>query len=78
MDHPPVDWHDLAANHDFALDEQMRVEAIARGAYLFPLPTKQCSISAAHTGADIDLTLSILRASLETAQTEAAAIPAGR
>jgi len=78
MDHAPVDWHDLAANHDFALDEQMRLEAISRGAYLFPLATKQCSISAAHTSADIDLTLSILRASLETAQAEVAAIPAGR
>jgi len=59
MDHAPVDWHDLAANHDFALDEQMRLEAISRGAYLFPLATKQCSISAAHTSADIDLTLGL-------------------
>jgi glutamate-1-semialdehyde 2,1-aminomutase len=78
MDHAPVDWHDLAANHNFALDEQMRAQAISRGIYLFPLATKQCSISAAHTRAYIDLTLSILHASLETAHAETAAIPTGR
>ncbi|MEK7404745.1 MAG: aspartate aminotransferase family protein [Acidobacteriota bacterium] len=57
MDHAPVDWHDLAANHSFARDEQMRREMIDRGVYFFPLATKQCSISAAHTQADIEFTL---------------------
>src|SRR4029077_4059747 len=25
MDHCPKDWHDLAANHDFALDQKLRL-----------------------------------------------------
>ncbi len=65
MDHPPVDWHDLAAHHDFALDSRMRLEMIDRGVYYFPTATKQCSISAAHCEADIDQTLETLRAALE-------------
>jgi glutamate-1-semialdehyde 2,1-aminomutase len=67
MDHKPVDWHDLAGNHDFAHDERMRREAIDRGVYLFPLATKQCSISLAHTEADIDFTLDVLDQSLRAA-----------
>jgi glutamate-1-semialdehyde 2,1-aminomutase len=66
-DHAPVDWHDLAASHDFLLDEATRREAIRRGVYVFPLATKQCSLSAAHTGADIEFTLTMLRESLEAA-----------
>jgi glutamate-1-semialdehyde 2,1-aminomutase len=65
MDHAPVDWHDLAAHHDFALDSRMRLEMIDRGVYYFPTATKQCSISAAHREADIDQTLEVLRAALE-------------
>ena len=57
MDHCPKDWHDLAENHQFALDEQMRRELIARQIYWFPLATKQCSISFAHTREDIQTTL---------------------
>jgi glutamate-1-semialdehyde 2,1-aminomutase len=64
MDRKPVDWHDLASHHDFAMDERMRREAIDRGVYLFPLATKQYSISAAHTEKDIDQTLEILESSL--------------
>ena len=56
-DHVPVDWHDIAANHDFAQDEAFRLKLIERGVYVFPLPTKQCSLSAAHTMADIDCTV---------------------
>jgi glutamate-1-semialdehyde 2,1-aminomutase len=74
----PIDWHDLAASHDFALDEQMRQQAIARGVYVFPMATKQCSISAAHTSADIEFTLSALRLSLEAAHASAHAAPGGR
>lgn len=65
MDHAPVDWHDLAAHHDFALDSRMRLDMIDRGVYYFPTATKQCSISAAHSEADIDQTLETLRAALE-------------
>ncbi|MBS1873277.1 MAG: aspartate aminotransferase family protein [Acidobacteria bacterium] len=57
MDHAPVDWHDIAANHDFARDAAMRRELIEAGVYFFPLAVKQGSISLAHTEADIDHTL---------------------
>jgi glutamate-1-semialdehyde 2,1-aminomutase len=57
MDHYPKDWHDLAAHHNFDLDQRMRQELIPRGVYFFPVATKQCSISAAHTAEDIDQTL---------------------
>jgi glutamate-1-semialdehyde 2,1-aminomutase len=67
MDHAPVDWHDLASHHDFALDSRMRLEMIDRGVYYFPTATKQCSISAAHLEKDIDETLDALRGALEKA-----------
>jgi glutamate-1-semialdehyde 2,1-aminomutase len=57
MDHYPVDWHDIAAHHDSAMDVEMRRQLIARGVYVFPTATKQWSISAAHTNADIDWTV---------------------
>ncbi len=57
MDHLPVDWHDLAANHDFELDARFRRALVESGIYFFPLPVKQGSISAAHTEAHIDLTV---------------------
>jgi len=57
MDHRPKDWHDLAEHHAFAADDRMRAALIERGVYPFPLATKQWSISAAHTEADIDTTL---------------------
>ncbi|MBM3803059.1 MAG: aspartate aminotransferase family protein [Acidimicrobiia bacterium] len=65
MDHPPVDWHDLAGHHDFSLDEKLRQKLIAAGVYFFPLATKQCSISAAHTESDIAATLERLEAALK-------------
>ncbi len=64
MDHAPKDWHDLAANHDFQFDAQLRAMLIGQGIYFFPLPVKQCSISTAHTEADIRETLLHLRESL--------------
>jgi glutamate-1-semialdehyde 2,1-aminomutase len=57
MDHAPIDWHDLAAHHDMAEDVRLRRTLIERGVYVFPVPTKQLSISAAHTESDIDQTL---------------------
>jgi glutamate-1-semialdehyde 2,1-aminomutase len=57
MDHLPTNWYDLASHHDMAFDLKYRRALIARGVYHFPLPTKQGSISAAHTEADIDFTL---------------------
>ncbi len=59
MDHAPVDWHDLAAHHDFDADVRMRRAMIDRGIFFFPVATKQCSISAAHTEEMIEETLSL-------------------
>jgi glutamate-1-semialdehyde 2,1-aminomutase len=57
MDHAPENWHDLARHHQMARDLHYRRALIAHGVYHFPLPTKQGSISAAHTEEDIDETL---------------------
>ena len=59
MDHAPRDWHEIAEHHDMERDLRYRRALIAHGVYQFPLPTKQASISAAHTEADIDDTLAI-------------------
>ena len=64
MDHAPIDWHDIAAHHDMERDLRYRRALIAHGVYHFPLPTKQGSISAAHTESDIDETLAITDAVL--------------
>jgi glutamate-1-semialdehyde 2,1-aminomutase len=61
MDHAPRDWHDIAENHDMDLDVKYRRALIEKGVYNFPLPTKQTSISAAHTEDDIAQTLEITR-----------------
>ena len=68
MDHLPVDWHDLAGNHDFDFDAHLRKELVERGIYFFPVPLKQCSISFAHTEADIDTTLTQFEIAVEAAQ----------
>lgn len=60
MDHAPVDWHDIAEHHDFDADLRMRSALIEQGIFFFPVATKQCSISAAHTDEMIDETLSLL------------------
>ncbi|MSO21802.1 MAG: aminotransferase class III-fold pyridoxal phosphate-dependent enzyme [Acidobacteria bacterium] len=65
MDHLPIDWHDLASHHDFSLDEKLRQKLIAGGVYFFPLATKQCSISFAHSSSDIEATLELLGTELE-------------
>ena len=64
MDHAPRDWHDLASHHPFGPDVEMRKALIERGIYYFPLATKQCSISAAHTPDDIAETLRAWEATL--------------
>lgn len=61
MDHMPVSWHDLAANHNFAVDGAIRKEVIADGIYTFPIPVKQWSISAAHTDQDLEETVKVLK-----------------
>ena len=57
MDHLPVDWHDLASNHDSELDGLLRRGLLDLGVYFFQLPMKQCSLSAAHTVEDVEFTL---------------------
>lgn len=57
MPDAPRCWHDIAAGHDMERDLGYRRALIDRGVYHFPLPTKQGSISAAHTEVDIDETL---------------------
>ncbi len=68
MDHAPRDWHDVAGSHRFDLDARMRRDLIGRGIYPFPLATKQWSISAAHTAADIAQTLDSVRAALSSSE----------
>ena len=65
MNHCPQDWHDLAASHDFDLDLAVRRKLINRGIYFFPNAVKQCSISFAHTLADIDATLEQIKCATE-------------
>jgi glutamate-1-semialdehyde 2,1-aminomutase len=64
MDHAPVDWHDIAAHHDMDRDLRYRRALIERGVYQFPQPTKQGSLSFAHTDQDIALTLERTRGTL--------------
>jgi glutamate-1-semialdehyde 2,1-aminomutase len=64
MDHPPKDWHDLAASHDFDFDLRLRKKLVDRGIYFFPNATKQCSISFAHTFEDIEATLEHVKCTL--------------
>jgi glutamate-1-semialdehyde 2,1-aminomutase len=64
MDHCPRDWHDLAMHHDFEADSVFRRMLIERGIYVFPLATKQYSLSAAHEMTDVELTLRQIEDSL--------------
>jgi glutamate-1-semialdehyde 2,1-aminomutase len=56
----PTNWWDILTGHDFAFDTRYRRALIERGIYYFPVPTKQGSISFAHTEDDIELTLSAM------------------
>jgi glutamate-1-semialdehyde 2,1-aminomutase len=74
MDHVPVDWHDVAESHDFDFDQFFRTTLIESGIYFFPVATKQCSISAAHTRADIDETVDCILSSFLRATTNRVAV----
>ena len=78
MDHCPTDWHDLAEHHDFAADAAFRTQLVERGIYVFPLPPKQCSISAAHTAEDIERTLAQMEDALAQALESTATTSAGK
>lgn len=60
MEQEPLDWHALATSHNFSCDVSMRRLLVERGVYFFPVATKQCSISYAHTEKDISFTLEML------------------
>ena len=66
MDHAPRDWHDIAENHNMDFDLAYRRALIEKGIYHFPLPTKQGSISTAHTEADVSHTLEVTKEVLKT------------
>ncbi|MEQ7800754.1 aspartate aminotransferase family protein [Pedobacter sp. ASV1-7] len=57
MGHAPKDFHDIALNNDAAFDKEYRHKLIEQGIFNFPLPSKQGSISYAHSVADIEETL---------------------
>ena len=57
MDHAPVSWTDIAQHHDMELDKRYRLALAEEGVFQFPLPTKQGSISSAHSMADIEETI---------------------
>jgi glutamate-1-semialdehyde 2,1-aminomutase len=57
MDRAPTNWWELVTGHDFAFDTRYRRALVERGVYHFPVPSKQGSISFAHTNDDIDFTL---------------------
>lgn len=63
MDHLPVDWHDVIIHHDVEMDGRLRQRLLDSGVYFFQLPMKQCSLSASHTEADVDVTLRAVEAS---------------
>ena len=63
MDHLPTDWHDVLMHHDVEMDVSLRRKLLDFGIYFFQLPMKQCSLSAAHTEADVDETLHAVEAS---------------
>ena len=57
MAKPPRDLHDIIEGHDFARDVALRRALIQRGVFFVPIATKQCSLSAAHSDADVEFTL---------------------
>ena len=57
MDRPPTNWWEIATLHNMAADKAFRLSLIQRGIYQIPIPTKQASVSFAHTDDDIARTL---------------------
>ncbi len=59
MDHAPVSWLDLVGSNDMERDRRYRAKLIEQGIFHFPTPTKQGSISFAHSRDDVATTLEI-------------------
>src|SRR5882724_5194019 len=66
MEKPPADLHDIIQGHDFARDLALRRALIQRGVFFVPIATKQCSLSAAHSDADVDFTLEQFESAVAT------------
>lgn len=66
MEKPPSDLHDIIERHDFGRDLALRRALIQRGVFFVPIATKQCSLSAAHSDADIDFTLEQFESAVAT------------
>lgn len=64
MDRAPTNWWELVTGHDMTFDTRYRRALIERGVYHFPVPSKQGSISFAHSDDDIDATLDATRQAL--------------
>jgi glutamate-1-semialdehyde 2,1-aminomutase len=62
----PRDFHDIVENHDFNRDLRLRKALVQLGVFFIPIATKQCSISAAHSAADIELTLQRFQQAVDT------------
>jgi len=65
MDRAPTNWWELVTGHNTAFDTRYRLALIERGVYNFPVPSKQGSISFAHSDDDIDATLDATRSALK-------------
>jgi glutamate-1-semialdehyde 2,1-aminomutase len=66
MSEAPANWWQLVTNHDFPRDARLRKSLIERGIYYFPTPTKQGSVSFAHSEADIERTVEAFAAAVST------------
>ena len=64
IDYTPKNWLELARDNDMEKDARYRRRLIEKGVFHFPVPTKQGSISFAHTSEDIEQTLEITKAIL--------------
>lgn len=59
MDHAPRNWLDLASSNDVRRDARYRAKLIEHGVFHFPTPSKQGSISFAHSRDDVAVTLDV-------------------
>jgi glutamate-1-semialdehyde 2,1-aminomutase len=66
MEKPPADLHDIIEGHDFTRDVALRRALIHRGVFFVPIATKQCSLSAAHSEADVQFTLDAFESAVAT------------
>lgn len=66
MEREPADLHDILEHQDFEYDLRYRKALIEKGIYHIPIACKQGSVSYAHTSNDIDKTLEVTEAVLNS------------